>query len=387
MRKWGIALAVFFLIMALLIVSFNVPSSEHTPNKTTPSCYVGVSFCGNTSAEAKILIDRVKTYTNMFILQSGPVSTNETATNEICNYAVSAGLDIMVYFGDLSYQTLTENLMWRIDWVNSARSMWGDHLLGVYYYDEPGGIFLDTDKEAVGWPMPANYTYDLATQHFIQGFQSDKGVTLLKDNSIPLFVSDYALYWFDYLLGYDVVLTQIGWNHTLTQDIALLRGAANVQNKKWGAKITWKYDQPPYLDSGTEIYTQMATVYEAGAKYVAIFNYPQLDGNSYGVMQDEHFEALERFWNDIQSHKLTQNSVEVEAALVLPKNYGWGMRNPDDIIWGFWGADEKSPQIWQISRQLLSKYGLSLDIIYDDSDYPFVGKYNEVYLWNATLPP
>jgi hypothetical protein len=387
LRKWGIALAVFFLIMALLIVSFNVPSSEHTPNKTTPSCYVGVSFCGNTSAEAKILIDRVKTYTNMFILQSGPVSTNETATNEICNYAVSAGLDIMVYFGDLSYQTLTENLMWRIDWVNSARSMWGDHLLGVYYYDEPGGIFLDTDKEAVGWPMPANYTYDLATQHFIQGFQSDKGVTLLKDNSIPLFVSDYALYWFDYLLGYDVVLTQIGWNHTLTQDIALLRGAANVQNKKWGAKITWKYDQPPYLDSGTEIYTQMATVYEAGAKYVAIFNYPQLDGNSYGVMQDEHFEALERFWNDIQSHKLTQNSVEVEAALVLPKNYGWGMRNPDDIIWGFWGADEKSPQIWQISRQLLSKYGLSLDIIYDDSDYPFVGKYNEVYLWNATLPP
>ena len=38
--------------------------------------------------------------------------------------------------------------------------------------------------------------------------------------------------------------------------------------------ITWKYNETPYLDSGDEIYNQMLTSYEAGAKYIAIFDYP-----------------------------------------------------------------------------------------------------------------
>ncbi len=31
--------------------------------------------------------------------------------------------------------------------------------------------------------------------------------------------------------------------------------------------------------------------------------------------------------------------------LVLPQNYGWGMRNPNDTIWGFWLTDGKTLQI------------------------------------------
>ena len=34
--------------------------------------YFGVAFCGNTTQEAKLLIDKVKDYTNLFVLQSGP---------------------------------------------------------------------------------------------------------------------------------------------------------------------------------------------------------------------------------------------------------------------------------------------------------------------------
>jgi hypothetical protein len=41
---------------------------------------------------------------------------------------------------------------------------------------------------------------------------------------------------------------------------------------------------------------------------------------------DEHFEALERFWNDVvKNQKVVHRSTEAKAILVLPKNYGWGM--------------------------------------------------------------
>ena len=179
---------------------------------------------------------------------------------------------------------------------------------------------------------------------------------------------------------------QIGWNHSLAQDIALLRGAANMQNKDWGAMITWKYNQLPYLDSGKEIYNQMVTAYEAGAKYITVFNYPQLSDNPYGVMRDEHFEALRQFWNDAVNHKISHNSITADTVLVLPNNYGWGMRNPADRIWGFWGPDEKSPLIWEQSRRLLAQYGLSLDIVYDDPNFSVAEKYTQIYWWNSSTP-
>ena len=200
------------------------------------------------------------------------------------------------------------------------------------------------------------------------------------------FTSDYALYWFDYLSDYDVLLAQLGWNHTLAQDIALVRGAANMQHKNWGAIITWKYEQPPYLDSGEAIYEQMKFAYEAGAKYVVIFNYAENMSGPYGTLQEEHFVALERFWNEVvQNSDLNQGSIKGEAVLVLPENYGWGMRRPNDKIWGIWGPDEKSEQIWEISRNLLEHYGLGLDIVYEDSDFPVEGKYGQIFYWNQTF--
>ncbi len=115
-----------------------------------------------------------------------------------------------------------------------------------------------------------------------------------------------------------------------------------------------------------------------------IFNYPPLVGNDYGAMNDEHFIALERFWNDITQKKFVDLSIP-EAAVVLPSNYGWGMRHPDDTIWGFWSTDEKSQPMGITIGKLLARYGASLDIVYDDPAYPFTkGNYKNVYYWNST---
>ena len=100
--------------------------------------HVGVSFCGNTTADAKLLVDRVKTYTNLFVVQSGPVSVNETAMNEIVDYAVSAGLDVIVYFGYFN-----PKYTWQVPWLDYAKQTWGNRFLGIYLNDEPGGQTID----------------------------------------------------------------------------------------------------------------------------------------------------------------------------------------------------------------------------------------------------
>jgi len=119
-----------------------------------------------------------------------------------------------------------------------------------------------------------------------------------------------------------------------------------------------------------------------------IFNYPILQGNDYGVMNSDHFMALQRLWNDIKSQHDTQPIPDLSApnaVLVLPHDYGWGMRRPDDVIWGFWGPDNKTLTIAEITGTLLNQYGTQLDIIYDDPAYPLSQvNYQKVYYWNST---
>ena len=452
-------IAVFASAMLLLSIGIVLLN----PSSDTETFYVGVTYCGESAEEAKLLIDRVKDYTNLFVLQSGPLQIAPDNITEIVDYAVSSGMYFMVFFGDNSQEELDA-------WLKTGKDQWGDRFLGVYYADEPGGKMLDgrvqlnktisqdtgvltvsrsdgstvlyfvdgrailitngtfieyetngeirvfegpdmmpsidpsnTTEDPTNWtshqgsvdisqvesyedlwgshPFP---THESIADFFINEYQSK--LEYLHKNSIRAFTSDYILYWFDYKAGYDVVLAQLGWNHTLAQDIALVRGAAELQNKKWGVIVTWKYNHPPYLDSGEAVYDQMRMAYEAGAEYVVVFNYAEDMTGPYGILQDEHFEVLERFWNEVvQSSAVKKGSVNAEAVLVLPDNYGWGMREPDDKIWGLWGPDEKSLQIWELSRSLLEQYGLSLDIIYEDSEFPIERKYEKIFYWNQTL--
>ena len=128
------------------------------------------------------------------------------------------------------------------------------------------------------------------------------------------------------------------------------------------------------------------TAYRAGAKYLIIFNYPIVEGNPYGILTEEHFTSMKTFWNQIHAFpRSVFGKVEEEVAFVLPKDYGWSMRNPDDKIWGFWPPDDLAPLIWDKMTRLIERYGLKLDIIYDETRFNFEKKYSKIYFWNSTI--
>jgi hypothetical protein len=417
-RKYLIP-TLLIVILAVSILAAYASYSSGNQSKANPNVYVGVAFGGNTTEEAKVLIDRVKSYTNLFILDSGrnAISENQTSVEEICDYAVSQGLSVIINLGIRDVLDTNRSWFWQQP-LNVTKQLWterwGSKFLGIYYNDEPGGLQLDGNWSAWFRTYGEEYlqdnsttsndlnqiylkmlaymdngtepqNYNLEAKFFVQDvLKGDEGLDELDAAGITTYTSDYGLYWFDYQGGYNVLFTELGWNCSVAEQIALIKGAARLQNKEWGAIITWSYDSIPYLDSGDQIYNQMLTSYEAGAKYIVVFDYPYVEGNDYGVMRDDQFIALQRFWNDITQQKFADLSVP-EAVLVLPQNYGWGMRNPNDTIWGFWPTDDKTQQIAIATSKLLVQYGVSLDIVYDDPAYPIsnVG-YQHVYYWNST---
>jgi hypothetical protein len=347
--------------------------------------FFGVSFGGNTTSQAKLLIDKVKGYTNLFIINSWETSINETALNEVCEYAVDAELNFMVFFDFLSHI----GYPWHLTWLDTAKEKWEEQFLGVYLYDEPGGRQIDSGHwKGEDSEFETVSDYSEAAELFVTSISATWSMQDLKDRGIPAFTSDYALYWFDYLVGYDAVFVEFGWNNSRTQQIALGRGAANVQDKEWGAIITWTYQNPPYLENGTRILEDMKTAYRGGAKYLIVFNYPtNPPDNPYGILMEEHFNAMETFWDMTRSPQQSSlEKVEAEAAFVLPKDYGWGMRRVDDNIWfPEWGSDNRSPLIWENMNKLIERHGLTLDIIYDDPRFVFEEKYSSIHFWSDII--
>ena len=63
---------------------------------------------------------------------------------------------------------------------------------------------------------------------------------------VKLFTSDYGLYWFDYLGGYNTVFAELFGAQADAQTLALVRGAADMQDKSWGAMIEWASQSADY---------------------------------------------------------------------------------------------------------------------------------------------
>jgi len=379
-----------FLVFLLGFVVFLPALSLYHSDVTVgvDDFYFGVSFGGEFAEEALPLIDKVRDYTNFFVVASWGVATNETALNLVCDYAADSGLYFVVFFDFIS-RTMYP---WHQQWLDEAHYRWGDKFLGVYLNDEHGERQIDKLRH---FTYATDYA-DAAERfmHAVKYGASGNATSMMdaKDKGVQLFTADQMLHWWVYLAGYDVVFTELGWNETASRQIALGRGAAMVQNKEWGTIITWETDNPPYLGSDEQIYRYMVDSYRAGAKYVIVFNYPtHPEDNIYGILSDGQFEMMHQFWQYTQSYpRSIYGVVQADTVLVLPQNYGWGMRRSDyitvDPIWGIWPEDEKSPQILTNVQWMETWRGLQFDIVYEDPRFDYSKLYPNIVYWNTTLP-
>ena len=129
----------------------------------------------------------------------------------------------------------------------------------------------------------------------------------------------------------------------------------------------------------------MILAFDAGAKYIVVFDYPKI--GPYGILTEEHFEALKRFWNYAHSNSQEFGVYQAKVAYVLPKDYGFGFRRSDDVIWGLFPSDELSEKIWHDVNKLLSIYGSRLDIVYYESEFldTYNSFYEKLFFWNETI--
>jgi hypothetical protein len=502
------------VVIIFLVVVSSVAVITPLLDANPQQFYVGVTYCGDSVEEAKQLINRVKGYTNLFVLQSGFITTEKDIT-EIGDYAINSGLKFLFYYGhSLSGLASDANIL-----AKYAEERWSSNFLGAYYNDEPGGkildspridiqpiicpdgtagsLFRDTDgtvsvtsfvndtmsirssfhksgeleikeqkilmsyyerwnssapadenklvetiksinyhpngtitcslTETYGTNMvqhsvttgPFTFQPDGTVQDqkgnivtdqgdisqfkpykqllesnpfktpaitaatFVGGYQSS--LRDAKNNTgTSFFTADYALYWYDYQSGYDTVFAEFVGNESRERHIALCRGAAESFGKDWGAIITWKYNQAPYLESGDELYNDLALAYNSGAKYGIVFTYPNI--TAYGTLTDEHFEALQRFWNTLKTNPDSLGKTESEVAYVVPADYGSGFRTSNDNLWGQFPADELSAKIYSDIVALTGRYGAKLNILYDGAETAAkLGGYSAVYYYNQTI--
>jgi len=347
MRTKCIVALLVSLLLSLVLLNINL-SVMCAIEEKEPDVLVGIDVAYRDFVQIERLVEETKGYTNLFALGCSGITQNMTEIDIACQYLYDEGFYFMVYQDTpLSFETRNGTLdPLSFNWPGSAKERWGNRFLGFYVYDEVGGRQLDLYENWTTVEQASNYT-DAATK-FNQGI----GWALnwftdyySSSTDFPLFTSDYALYWFDYKAGYDVLLAQLGWNYSRQLNIALCRGAATVQNKDWGVIITWTYTEPPYIESGAELYNDMVLAYENGAKYVVVFDSNK--GWTTGILQQEHLEALKQFWQFVQVNPRNKNSSDDRVAYVLPKDYAYGFRGPNDRIWGLWEADELSEQICQ----------------------------------------
>lgn len=362
-------------VLLIIVLSLFIVIEYFWEGEAGSQLFVGVEFAYGDMKSCKELVDKVKNYTNLFVVGLPELTFNQTELNEICDYIYDAGLHFIVMFTSPQIYRFYHPYVW----IRKAAERYGGKFLGVYYYDEPGGKQLDGD---IGRMVVEAENYTEAAKIYVEYLRAHLEYYLY--SGVKVFTSDYGLYWFDYKAGYDVILTQFGWNHSRPLHTALCRGAANAHNKDWGVVVTWTFTHPPYLESGDELYNDLVSAYKAGAKYFVVFSYPST--TRYGTLTEEHFEALEKFWNFVQQNPKEHGIYKGEIGYVIPTDYGFGFRGPNDTIWGLWNNDVLAERIWQDSANIADEHQFKFDIVYYDDKFgtTIMNSYKELIFYDET---
>ncbi len=372
-----------FLVFGLLLTLFGADLLiKEVTGK--PGVFVGVDVAYGDENDVIKVADAVAGYANLIVLGSLNVTMNTTKLTKACDYLYQKGFYFIVYVGFAEVEYLPPRGP-DPQFFSRNADRWGDKFLGAYFFDEVGGKQIDKYHPLV---LEARSNSE-AAEIFVSTLIGPLTISVdWYDPPHPkLFVSDYALYWYDYLGGYDVVFGEFVGNQSRQLTVALCRGAAKTFGKDWGAIITWKYEQPPYLEDAEQLYSNMVLAYQNGAKYIVVFNSP---GNftaltEYGILTPEHFDAMKKFWNYMNTNH-NMKGYQADTAYVLPKDYGYGFRGPNDTLWGLWHADELSAKVWNDTNALLATYGLNLDIVYETRiDGQRINlPYDKLIFWNGT---
>jgi hypothetical protein len=369
----------YVVLVSLLVLLLFAGIYSHLTNNSNyrqVDVFVGVDVAYDNLESIKSRVDEVKSYMNFFVIGSSGITLNITKLNDVCQYINDSGLYFATY-------THTTTLFDQSQWINYAKQRWNSRFLGLYTYDEPGGHQMDYDNPFTVITEADNYSD--AAGKYVENLS--RILSEYKSQDLPLMTSDYALYEFDYKAGYDLVLAEFAWNHSRQLNIALCRGAATMHGRDWGVMITYTYDTPPYLASGPEIYEDMVTAYQNGAKYIVVFDYAKdhATNSTHGILQQGHLDALKQFWQYIKEHPRTNYTADDRVAYVLPKDYGYGFRGPNDKIWGLWEADSRSSKIWNDVSALVEQYKPIMDIIYGDDLQSSTFQYSKLIFWNGTI--
>jgi hypothetical protein len=395
--KFGQPTVVFVSLLLATSLFLSVNPLIPTKAQSSPDVYVGVDLAYSTNVSgAESLINQVSNYTNFFVLGATSISMNLTSLNATLQYAYDKGMYFMSFPPSLGIDPGLMNAS--LSWLNYSESSWGNHLMGfIYpYEDEPGGHQLDDSgtyypvqnmTQAIGETALNQQNYTAAEAQYINSpwfLDLNHAKSYLNR---PLFTSDYAAYWFDYLGGYDGVFAEFGWNYSRQLNVALCRGAATVQNKQWGVIITYTYTNPPYMESADQLYNDMVYAYDNGAKYIVV-----LDTNANytaGCLTEAHFQAIAQFWQYVQDNPRNEYPVTERVAYELPEGFAFGFRgyvslyNTNDKVWGIWNSDTTSFMLDESVSIMLQEYGSKLDIIYDEpglTDATYA--YSNIIYWN-----
>jgi len=379
------AISAVLIAIGLLLAALGAGIMISKP-RVAPDVFVGLDIAYGDEETALKQIDKVADYVNLIILGSLDLTMNTENLTRVCDHMYQKGLHFIIYVGFGRGAEDAPPSGPDSQFFVNAIDRYGDKFLGVYLFDEVGGKVID-DFHSIN--LTAADTYSEAAilyTHHLNYYLGNLS-RYYAPAEFPLYMSDYALYWYDYVAGYDVVFTEYVGNQSRQIATGLCRGAAKTLNKDWGVIITWSHDQEPIFEDPDRLYDDMVLAYQNGAKYIVVFNSP-VDFTSpteYGTLKPKHFERMQQFWDYIHTHPA--EAYPAGTAFVLPRDYGYGFRGPGDSIWGKWEADSLSPTLWTYANHLLDSYVLYLDIVYETriADAPADLPYSKLIFWNGTV--